>query len=42
MTPEPTHQRPPERPGWMAIALIALFVLVAIVMYVVGARLVKR
>jgi len=26
----------------MAIALIAIFVLVAIVMYVVGARMVKR
>jgi hypothetical protein len=42
MTPEPSHPHPPERPGWMAIALIAIFVLVAIVMYAVGARLVKH
>jgi hypothetical protein len=42
MTPEPPLPHPPERPGWMAIALIAIFVLVAIVMYVIGARMVKR
>ena len=31
-----------ERPGWMAIALIAAFVLAAVGMFLIGARLVKR
>jgi len=31
-----------EKPGWMAIALIAAFVLAAVVMFAVGMRLVKR
>ena len=30
------------RPGWMAIALVASFVLAAVVMFAVGARLVRR
>ena len=31
-----------ERPGWMAIALIASFVLAAVVMFAIGARIVRR
>jgi hypothetical protein len=31
-----------ERPGWMAIALIAVFVLAGIAMYLVGVHLIKR
>ena len=31
-----------ERPGWMAIALIAVFVLTGVVMYWVGVHLLKR
>lgn len=31
-----------EKPGWMAIALIAAFVLAAVGMFMIGARLVKR
>ena len=33
---------PKERPGWMAIALIAVFVLTGVAMYLVGVHLVKR
>jgi TolB-like protein len=38
---ETASERPPEKPGWMAIALIAAFVLAAVAMYVIGARFVK-
>jgi hypothetical protein len=31
-----------EYPGWMAIALIAAFVLAGVVMYLVGVHLLKR
>jgi adenylate cyclase len=34
--------RTQEKPGWMAIALIAAFVLAAVAMYVIGAHFVKR
>ncbi len=34
--------RTEEKPGWMAIALIAAFVLAAIVLFAIGASLVKR
>ena len=34
--------QPREKPGWMAIALIAAFVLGAVALYFAGARLVKR
>lgn len=37
-TPIPTH----GKPGWMAIALIASFVVAAVVMFAIGARLVRR
>ena len=37
-TPAPA----PGKPGWMAIALIASFVLAAVVMFAIGARLVRR
>ena len=40
--PESPHPHPPERPGWMAIALIAIFVLTGVVMYIIGVRLIKR
>ena len=40
--PEPPNPHPPERPGWVAIALIAIFVLTGVVMYIVGVRLIKR
>jgi hypothetical protein len=36
----PNHTQ--GRPGWMAIALIASFVLAAVVMFAIGARLVRR
>jgi hypothetical protein len=39
---DPEPHRSKERPGWMALALIAVFVLVAMVMYVVGAKFVTR
>ncbi|HUJ22361.1 MAG TPA: hypothetical protein VLX58_12595 [Bryobacteraceae bacterium] len=39
---ENTHPHPPERPGWMAIGAIAIFVLAAIVMYLVGVRMLRR
>jgi hypothetical protein len=38
---EPAPELPPEKPGWTAIALIAAFVLAAVTMYFIGARLVK-
>jgi hypothetical protein len=31
-----------EYPGWMAIALIAAFVLTGVVMYLVGVHLLRR
>jgi len=31
-----------ERPGWMAIALIAVFVLTGVAMYLIGVQLIKR
>jgi hypothetical protein len=31
-----------ERPGWMAIALIVVFVLTGVVMYWIGEHLIKR
>lgn len=31
-----------ERPGWMAIALIAVFVLAGVAMYLIGVHLIKR
>jgi hypothetical protein len=40
--PVPPNARPPERPGWMAIALIAIFVLTGIAIYLIGVRLVSR
>jgi hypothetical protein len=40
--PAPPHDHPPEKPGWTAILLIVAFVLAAVLMYLVGARLVKR
>jgi TolB-like protein len=36
------HVQPREKPGWMAIALIAAFVLAAVALYLAGARLVSR
>jgi len=33
---------PKERPGWMAIALIAIFVLTGVAMYLIGVHLFKR
>ena len=39
---ESPHSRPPERPGWMAIALIAIFVLIGVVMYLAGVRFMRR
>ena len=33
---------PKERPGWMAIALIASFVLIGVAMYLAGLHLLKR
>jgi hypothetical protein len=41
-TPAVPHFQIRERPGWAAIALIAAFVLAAVVMFLIGARLVKR
>lgn len=38
----PAQFQTPERPGWVAIALIAAFVLAAVGMFLVGAHLVKR
>jgi len=40
--PESANLRPPERPGWMAIALIAIFVLTGVAIYLIGAHLVRR
>jgi hypothetical protein len=34
--------RAKERPGWMAIALIAVFVLTGVAMYLIGVYLVRR
>jgi uncharacterized membrane protein YqiK len=41
---EPENQLAPRReyPGWMAIALIVVFVLTGVVMYWVGVHLIKR
>ena len=36
------HTQPREKPGWMAIALIAAFVLAAVALYVTGAHFVSR
>ena len=36
------HTQPREKPGWMAIALIAAFVLAAVTLYLVGAHFVSR
>ncbi len=41
MEPAPRLQTP-ERPGWIAIALIAAFVLAPVGMFLIAARLVKR
>jgi len=38
----PAQFQTPERPGWVAIALIGAFVLAAVGMFLVGAHLVKR
>jgi len=38
----PTGFRSKERPGWMAIVLIAAFVLAGVVIYLVGVHLLKR
>ena len=40
--PENQPARMREYPGWIAIALIAAFVLVGVVMYLVGVHLLKR
>ncbi|HKW97943.1 MAG TPA: hypothetical protein VJN43_09410 [Bryobacteraceae bacterium] len=42
MHPNSAPHTPRERPGWMALALIALFVLGGVALYVIGARLVAR
>jgi hypothetical protein len=46
MEPEPADTpariQTRERPGWVAIALIAAFVLAAVGMFLIGARLVRR
>ena len=41
---DPENQPAPMReyPGWIAIALIVVFVLAGVVMYLVGVHLLKR
>ena len=41
---DPENQPAPMReyPGWIAIALIVVFVLVGVVMYLAGVHLLKR
>jgi TolB-like protein len=40
--PVNTTPRPKEKPGWVGIAFIAAFVLTAVIMFAIGAHLVKR
>jgi hypothetical protein len=40
--PETANPHPPERPGWVAIALIAIFVLTGVAIYLIGVHLVRR
>ena len=40
--PENQPAPPREYPGWIAIALIAVFVLVGVVTYLAGVQLLKR